>query len=219
MQRFVWPLVLFFASPLAAQETCSRAICQVPHDSLNFTKLIDFDDVMSSIGIGSRIDDVLVKDGAVFGERFAGQQRKASGDYDVISGAPLLPLTILDGGPGQTLGAMHLPGTIVLHGHGHRTYPRVEAIGEGSVAVLFDRDQPALSFDIRGGEQGYASVQFIRRNGTVIDTLTLGPLAEDSFGFMRQDMEPDIAGFLLLNTDPQGVALDNLRFESFDLMG
>lgn len=219
MRFLAFSLALFCATPLAAQSPCTRAICQVPHDGLRFTKLIDFDDVISSIGIGSRIDNVLVKDGAIFGERFAGQERVASGDYDVITGAPMLPLTILDGGPGQTLGAMHLLGTIVLHGHGHRTYPRVEAVGEGSVAVLFDRDQPALSFDIRGGEQGYATVQFINRGGTVIDTLTLGPLGEDSFGFSRQNMQPDIAGFILLNTDPQGVALDNLRFEGFDLMG
>ncbi|MGB7317163.1 MAG: hypothetical protein WBC85_04280 [Planktotalea sp.] len=191
----------------------------MPHDSLRFSKIIDFDDVISSIGIGSRIDEVLIRDGAVFGERFAGQIRGASGDFDVISGVPVVPLTMLDGGPGQTLGAMHLLGTIVLHGHGHRTYPRVEAVGEGSLAVLFDRDQPSLAFDIRGGEQGFATVRFFRRDGSVIDTLTLGPLAEDSFGFTRQNSQPDIAGFLLLNTDPQGIALDNLRFEGFDLMG
>lgn len=219
MRCLVISLALLLAPPLAAQEKCARPICEVPPDSLRFTKLIDFDDVTSSIGIGSRIDEVLVRDGAIFGERFAGQKRETQGDFDVISGPPQLPLTILDGGPGQTLGAMHLLGTIVLHGHGHRTYPRVEAVGEGSVAVLFDRDQPSLSFDIRGGEQGYASVQFLRRDGSLIDTLTLGPLGEDSYGFMRQNMQPDIAGFVLLNTDPQGVALDNLRFEGFEMLG
>ncbi len=219
MQRLALSFFCLLATPLAAQDTCSRAVCEVPHDSLRFTKIIDFDDVMSNMGIGSSIDEVLIRDGAVFGERFAGQQREENGDYDVISGAPFVPLQVLDGGPGQTLGAMHLPGTIVLHGHGHRTYPRVEAVGEGSIAVLFDRDQPSLSFDIRGGEQGYATVRFMRRDGSMIDTLTLGPLGEDSFGFARQKMQPDIAGFILLNTDPQGVALDNLRFEGFDLLG
>lgn len=212
-------LLILLALSTSAAQACERAICLVPSQSLTFSRLIDFDDVTSSIGIGSRIDTVIARDGAQFGERFAGQTRSAQGDFDVITGAPHVPLAVIDGGPGQTLGAMHLLGTIVLHGHGHRSYPRVEAVGEGSVAVLFERDQPALAFDIRGGEQGYASVQFLRRDGSRIDTLTLGPLAEDSFAFMRKDMQPDIAGFILLNTDPQGVALDNLRFEGADLMG
>ena len=137
-------LTFLFAAPLAAQTKCERAVCQAPFENLRFSKLIDFDDVLSSMGLGSRIDDVLVRDGVTFGERFAGQLREANGDFDVISGTPLLPLTILDGGPGQTLGAMHLQGTIVLHGHGNRTYPSVEAVGEGSIAVLFERDQPSL---------------------------------------------------------------------------
>ncbi|MEP5154710.1 hypothetical protein [Planktotalea sp.] len=216
-------LALFFALVIApclhAQQACTRPICNVSPDSLQLSSLIDFNDVTSSIGIGSRIDEVLKRDGAAFGERFIGQTRHAHGDHDVISGAPILPLTLRDGGRGQTLGAMHLKGSIVLHGHGHRVYPKVEAVGEGSVAVLFDRDQPALSFDLRGGEQGFASVIFIRRDGSTIDTHTLGPLGEDSFGFERKSGQPDIAGFILLNTDPQGIALDNLRFDGFDLLG
>jgi len=32
-------------------------------------------------------------------------------------------------------------------------------------------------------------------------------------------MQPDIAGFILLNTDPQGISVDNLRFEGCDLLG
>lgn len=219
MRMIYLAISLLLAAPLAAQVTCDRPICAVPHDSLRFTKLIDFDDVVSSLGIGSRIDEILIRDGVMFGERFAGQVRSAEGDFDVISGTPLVPLTMLDGGPGQTLGAMHLMGTTVLHGHGPRIYPRVEAVGEGALAVLFDRDQPALAFDIRGGEGGFATVEFIRRDGTVIDRHHIGPLEEDSFGFSRADGRPDIAGFILLNTDPQGVALDNLRFEGADVIG
>jgi hypothetical protein len=211
--------VCLMIAPVVATADCARPVCLVDVQSLRFTKLIDFDDVINSMGIGSRIDHVLVRDGAVFGERFAGQSRGELGDYDLISGTPLAPLMVLDGGPGQTLGAMRLMDTIVLHGHGPRQYPSAEAVGEGSVAVLFDRDQPAMSFDIRGGEQGYATVQFLRRDGSLIDSVSIGPLSETSYAFRRNGQIPDIAGFLLLNTDPQGVALDNLRFESNDVIG
>ena len=85
-------------------------------------------------------------------------------------------------------------------GYGTAGFPKRDAQGEGAIAVQFDRDQPALAFDLRGGEGGTAQVQFLRRDGSVITTLQLGPLAED------------IAGFVLTNSDDQGLALDNLRF-------
>jgi len=219
MRQFLFSLALLSATPFAAQAACERPVCLADPDSLTFSKLIDFNDVMAALGLGSRLDEVLIRDGTVFGERFAGQTRHADGDFDVITGKPLLPLTVLDGGEGQTLGAMHVRGSIVLHGHGPRVFPKVEAVGEGSIAVLFERDQPALAFDIAGGEQGFASIQFINRQGEQIDTVTFGPLSETSYAFTRQKMQPDIAGFILLNTDPQGISVDNLRFEGFDLMG
>lgn len=218
--RLIMALItLLCATSLAAQDACEREVCLVQPDSLTFSKLIDFDDVIAALGLGSRLDEVLIRDGTTFGERFAGQTRKANGDFDVIVGKPLLPLTVLDGGEGQTLGAMHVRGSIVLHGHGPRVFPKVEAVGEGSIAVLFERDQPALAFDIAGGEQGFATIQFIRRDGSEIDTVTFGPLSETSYAFTRQTMQPDIAGFILVNTDPQGISVDNLRFEGFDLLG
>lgn len=210
-------LVLAFLPRLAL--ACETPVCAVDPETLRFTRTIDFDDVTSSIGIGSRIDSILIRDGARFGERFAGQHKTARGDYDRISGTPFNPLAVIDGGPGETLGAMHLSGTIVLHGHGPRRYPRVEAVGEGSIAILFDRDQPALSFDIRGGEAGRADIVFLRRDGSLIDSHSIGPLGEKGYAFHRNDHSPDIAGILLLNTDPQGIAIDNLRFESRDVIG
>ncbi len=219
MRSFLSTFALLSIAPFAAQAACDREVCLVYPESLVFSKLIDFDDVLASLGLGSRLDEVLDREGATFGERFAGQSRLADGDFDVITGKPQLPLTVLDGGEGQTLGAMHVRGSIVIHGHGPRVYAKVEAVGEGAIAVLFERDQPALAFDIAGGEQGYAKIQFIRRDGTEIDTVTFGPLAEQSYAFTRKLMQPDIAGFILLNTDPQGISVDNLRFEGFDLMG
>jgi len=153
MRNTLLTLALLTTVPFAAQAACERPVCLTDPESLVFSKLIDFDDVMASLGLGSRV------------------------------------------------------------------YPKVEAVGEGAIAVLFERDQPALAFDIAGGEQGYASIKFINRQGEEIDTVTFSPLTEASYGFARQKMEPDIAGFILLNTDPQGISVDNLRFEGFDLMG
>ena len=140
---------------------------------------------MAALGLGSRLDEVLVRDGTTFGERFAGQTRQANGDFDVITGHPFRPLTVIDGGEGQTLGAHTCARVDRVAWPRSHVYPEVEAVGEGAIAVLFESDQPALAFDIAGGEQGYATIQFINRQGEQIDSVTYGPLDETSYAFVR----------------------------------
>ena len=82
----------------------------------------------------------------------------------------------------------------------------------GAIAVLFDDNQSALSFDLRGGEAGAALVTFLRRNGSVIGAVVVEPTGEFTVGFIRSTGKNDIAGFVVTNTDPQGLAIDTLRF-------
>lgn len=223
-------LAVFFAafslvSPLAssaqagAETACGQPVCLVARDSLALAHVITFDDVQGALGIGHPIDDLLIRPGARFGERFFGQSLTPEGDFDRVAGAAHAPLTAIPGAPGATLGALRLGPTIVLQGHGPRAYPRVEAVGEGAIAIEFDNDQAALAFDLRGGENGALEVTFLRRDGSEISRLRLGPLAEESYGFVRQDTIPDIAGILITNSDPQGIAIDNLAFDKGQLTG
>ena len=157
--------------------------------------------------------------GAQFGERFLGQSLNNTTDFDNVIGPALPPLTAISGAPGQTLGVIRLMDTTVLHGHGPRGFPRAEAVGEGAISVLFDEDQIAFGLDIRGGESGAATLVFLRRDGSIIGALELSPLAEKSYAFLRQNETRDIAGFLFMNNDPQGVSIDNLRFGDAQMMG
>ena len=216
VQIAVTCVALFSGGALRA---CDTAVCLVDPDTLHFTRVITFDDLPSSPGIGRQIDTVLVQPGARFGERFLGQTLFNTGDFDLVQGPALPPLTAIAGAPGQSLGSIRLASTTVLHGHGPRGFPNPEAVGEGAISVVFDRDQTAFGFDIRGGESGAATVVFLRRDGSIIASLGLGPLAEKSYAFVRRMGENDIAGFLFENTDPQGVSLDNLRFENNQVIG
>jgi hypothetical protein len=198
---------------------CEQAICLVDPDSLALTQIVTFDDMPSSFGPGRLVDDVLVTTGVQFGERFAGQSRDALGMFDHITGVPLAPLVAISGGPGETLSITRMSGTNVLNGFGPARYPKRDAQGEGAISVLFDRDQAALSFELRGGEDGVASLQFLRRDGSIIQDMQISPVGEHGFGFVRSDGVADIAGFVLTNADPQGLALDNLRFEQPPQMG
>ncbi|WP_239113247.1 hypothetical protein [Shimia biformata] len=198
---------------------CDTPICEVDPDTLGLDQVITFDDLPSSFGVGREVPEVLVRKGAQFGERFAGQILTFDGDYDRAAGGAMAPLTVLPGVKGQNLGILRLMATSVLHGHGPAGFPNPQAAGEGSVAILFDHDQSAVGFDIRGGEGGAAFVTFLKRDGTAIGSLTIAPLSEKEYGFRRSDDTPDIAGMLIENADPEGIALDNVRFREEVVLG
>lgn len=207
---------LLCASPALA---CDRPVCLATPGAVSLNRVVTFDDMPSGYGTGTRLDTLLLADGVGFGERFAGQDLGETADHDTLAGAVLSPLTLLPGEPGGNLGIMRLMGTNILLGHGPRLHPADNAVGEGAIAVLFDTDQAALGFDLRGGEDGLAEITFFNRQGTVIDRIRLGPVAEDVFLFHRAGMQADIAGFTIVNTDPQGIALDNLRYADLPPLG
>ncbi|QFT60503.1 hypothetical protein FIU94_16865 [Sulfitobacter sp. THAF37] len=191
---------------------CGAPVCLVDPDSLALTRVITFDDIRSGSGPGRLADDVIDLDGAQFGERFAGQGLAAADTHDQVIGAALGPLILLPGQAGQNLSIVHFSGNAVLNGYGPAGFPRREGQGEGAIAWLFDNDQTALSFELRGGEDGAALAQFLRRDGSVIGAVPVEPLGEMTLGFARAGDIRDIAGVVLTNTDPQGIAIDTLRF-------
>jgi hypothetical protein len=198
---------------------CDAAVCRVDPDTLVLAQIIHFDDHPSGWDPGYRIDETLILPGASFAEHFAGMVLTPNGDFDAFTGMALPPLTLLPGAPGQTLSVVHMLGSNILNGFGPAGYPHVQAQGEGSIAILFDEDQPALALQILGGEDGEAVIQFWSRAGVLIHTeviATKGPL---SLGFERAGNLSDIAGLLITNTDPQGLAIDNLRFGPAPGMG
>ncbi len=203
--------ILFALLPLPAF-ACGDPICIVEPETLDLTRVITFDDVPSGWDPGHRIDELLVLSGATFAERFAGQSVEAAGNFDRVTGRAFSPLTLLPGAPGETLSVVNMFQTNILNGYGPAGYPRADAQGEGAIAVLFDKDQPALALDILGGEAGTARIEFLRRDGSVIHAVDLSTRGTMNLGFMRPDNTQDIAGFVITNRDPQGLAIDNVRF-------
>ena len=199
---------------LLAQQAnaCDKAVCQVNPDALALTQIITFEDQQATMGPGILLDDVLVLPGAAFAERFVGQSLEFQGSHDAVVGQAMAPLTPQAGTPGQTMSLVMMGRNKVLNGYGPAAFPRREAQGEGAISVLFDEDQPALAFDLRGGEGGHARVQFLRRDGSVIAEVPVQSVSEYAVGFQRAGGVTDIAGFVLMNVDPQGLAIDNLRF-------
>ena len=191
---------------------CGAPVCLVDPKGLSLPQIITFEDMRSGAGPGYLIDDILPMPGATFGERFAGQNVISQGFHDEVTGTAFGPLTMLPGASGQNLSLVRFSGNTMLNGYGAAGFPKRDAQGEGAIAVLFDEDQSALAFDLRGGEAGIAHVTFHRRDGTMIGTVPVDPTGEFSVGFMRSDGIRDIAGFTVTNKDPQGMAIDTIRF-------
>ncbi len=196
----------------AAALACGAPVCLVDPESLTLPRVITFDDLRSGAGPGHLFDDIIPLPGATFGERFAGQELRAEGTHDAVTGEAAAPLTMLPGAAGENLSVVHFGGNSVLNGYGVAGYPRRDGQGEGAIAVLFDEDQSALAFDLRGGEAGEALVTFHARNGALIGAVPVSPTGEFAVGFLRAGGIGDIAGFVLTNRDPQGMAIDTLRF-------
>ncbi|KEJ89984.1 hypothetical protein [Sulfitobacter donghicola] len=203
--------LLFMILPVDAF-ACGDAVCIVNPDGLSLPEHITFQETRAGAGPGFVVDDVLVLRGARFGERFAGQTVNAAGAHDVVTGAALSPLTILAGEKGQNLSVVSFRGVKVLNGYGPKGFPKRDAQGEGAIAILFDQDQAAISIDFRGGERGRADILFLRRDGVALEHIPVQPIGESSVGFLRSGNGADIAGVVVTNRDPQGIAIDSIRF-------
>jgi hypothetical protein len=187
-------------------------INQIPYASLTGTELITFDDVAGGTAPGTNYDAIFESGNTAFGERFAGQTRTTVGIFDALSGLPTGPLTLVTGSPGQNLNVF-IESTQVLTGLGPVGFPDFNAIGEGSLALLFDFDQSEFGFQLQGGNGGTATVQFFRRDGSLIDTIVLTGLSTASYGFSREGSMRDIAGISIHNDDPGGIGFDNLKHD------
>jgi PEP-CTERM motif len=203
------PIVLL---GLAGAAATAAPINQVAPGTLTGTQLTTFDDVAGGGAPGTNYDGVFVSGGVSFAERFAGQTNAPSGGFDVLSGTPTAALSLAVGSAGQNLNIFINGASQVLTGLGPAGFPNFDAIGEGSFAALFSTDQSEFGFDLVGGNGGTAFVNFFRRDGSLIDTISLGGLSDQSYAFTREGGVFDIAGISIHNNDLAGIGFDNLRF-------
>ena len=189
----------------------AASIIVISPSTLNTSDIETFSDL--SIPYPGIIDTVLVRNGISFAERFAGQTVSSDVHWsDVLSGMPTAGLTLVAGAPSQnlaqTFGNNH---SRVIAGRNE-----LEDNGEGAVAVLFSVNQFELGFSITGstGFVGNAFVSFYRRDGSLIDTVTLASLADGAFAFRGSPAVPDIAGITITNDDTGGIGFDNFRYNA-----
>ena len=177
-------------------------------------------------------------DAITLASHFAGQTpailtRRDGGRFDSLTQARALPPLRLDTGPpGQGLAiAQHRGlGSNAVFPVGPDGFERLSGRGEGMLAVLFDHDQRATGFRVhadypdplgtRPARRGSLEVIFLDRTGQVLARVVT-PLDPGltTLGYATADGLPAIAGLLILNTDPGGIAVDDILYDAAALLG
>ena len=208
--RIQYVLILVTAGIFFCGTAWAAPINQIAYASLTGTEIITFDDVAGGPAPGINYDGLFESGYTTFGEHFLGQTVTNSSGFDVISGTPSGGgLTLQTGTAGNNLGIYNYS-TNVMYGLGSLGYPDYDAIGEGAFSVLFDFDQSQFGFQLVGGDGGSATVDFFKRDGSLIDSIIISSLSEAYYGFERDLAVKDIAGISLYNSDPAGIGFDNL---------
>ena len=159
--------------------------------------------------------------------------RRDGGRHDsLIATQADSPLRLVTGPDGQGLAvARHRGfGSNAAFPIGPDGFDRLSGRGEGSLAILFDQDQRATGMLIhsdypdplgtRPAPRGAVEVIFMARDGHVLGKV-ITPLIEGitALGFQTASGQPLIAGVVILNTDPGGVAVDDILFARAALLG
>lgn len=201
-------LLLGALSAFFAAQVTAAPVNVISAGSLTGTQVATFDDV----AVGN-FDGIFASGGVGFAERFSGQSLSTSGNFDILSGSPLPGLSLQVGAANQNLSTFLYGGSNVLTGLGIVGYPDLDSIGEGAFAALFSTDQSQFGFDLVGGNRGSATVDFFRRDGSLIQSIVLSGLSSQSYAFAREAGVFDIAGISIYNSDLGGIGFDNLRFD------
>lgn len=146
--------------------------------------------------------------GATYGERFAGQTLSTGTGFDVLTGTPSSPLTLLanpvaaDNIGAQLFGA---PGNKVIYGDLNAN------VGEGALSILLGADTDVFGLNIVGANGGSFTVMFFDAASALIASISQAGLSDGYFGFSTTAGSL-IRAVSITNTDPAGIGYDNVQF-------
>jgi PEP-CTERM motif len=174
--------------------------------------------VINNAAVGSTVNDfnaapagaiagLLAQTGANYGERFAGQTLATGTGFDVLSGAPTNPLTLLANATlDDNIG-------LVLFNAGNVIYGDLGgSVGEGALSILLAADTDVFGLDVVGTDGGAFTIQFFDGLGGLIGSITQG-VTNSYFGFSTTAGSL-IRAVSITNTDPAGVGYDNVQFNA-----
>ena len=144
----------------------------------------------------------------VLGKYFEGQEIRLEGEKEVLTPTATRPLQLRGGDAGHNL----YRGQSKVWGGNLSGVGPSGVRGTGPVAVEFVREQAQLGLEFARANGGRATLRFYNRNGDILGTITIDPLENREYAFVRRGAKADIAGFTLEGTDPrEGLSLRRVR--------
>lgn len=186
-----------------------------------------FDTLPSVPEPGHRIDQHWRAPGLTIGERFVGQTALDTDGFDALTGTADHPLRAIPGAPGQTFAIAHHAGfgSNALFPVGPKGADLPEGRGEGSAALVFDMPQTAVGLRLHAeypdplGQRpasGTALLTFHHATGQTTE-VTL-PLTHGVISLAWRS-DTGIIALTVQNTDPGGIALDDILYDVTALSG
>lgn len=221
MKTAMLSMALTCASAIAAPINIGSYTLLTGTDVVTFNEFpVNYDPDNASI-TGAVQDGIVISGGVAFGEHFSGQLLGASGNFDVLSGLPAGPLTLLAGAAGQNLATVparviDLPSLqfdSVLSGIGRLGNGSSAGTGEGAISILFSADQSQIGLQLVGLNGGNTFFSFFRSDGSLIQTFSTRAANNAYLGLFRDGQIKDIRGVSIWNDDPNGMAIDNLKHD------
>jgi len=213
---------LAMAAPLAAQ-----GIEAVDYDLVlaDAQTIVTFEILPPRAEPGYQLDHGIAFPGGHVGSALAGQRVSSNGPFDRLGGQPTLPLTLVTGpdAMGLSLASHRGFGSMAVYPLGFAGFPAIEARGEGSVAVLFTDDICQVGVLIHSDYPAPLGAGNAPRGAVILtaygrDAALLGQLETtlspglSAHGLRVSHSRAAIVGLTIENTDPGGIALDDLAF-------
>lgn len=169
------------------------------------------------------------------GSHFVGQTLGVRSGHDgrrhdtLTQSRAAVPLQLVPGPEGQSLSVAWHRGfsSMALFPLGPRGFPRLDARGEGALSMLFETDQTLIGLRIHSGYEaplgtaerpGAAHITCLDRAGRKAAGIDI-PLAVGITEIGLSFSPLPVAACTLSNTDPGGIAIDDLRYRLHPLLG
>lgn len=204
----------------------------MPYDNLKqeLSNTLTFETLPQRPEPGFNLDHPLRSAGAWVGEHFAGQSivevKAANGTLHDALGHPFghRPLSVKPGPKRRNLSVAYHRGfqSNAVLPLGPDGFDAISGRGEGALAVVFDSDQQAVGFRLHTdyaaplgspSQKGEVQAHFFSRQGYPLGDVTLAPARGPTDHGFRVYSGPLIGGILITNTDPGGIAIDDILFQ------
>lgn len=226
----LWGGLLLAALPAAA--VAQDLITAMPYEAVMriASDRIGFETLPQTPEPGIELRSLMRFEGAWVGEHLAGQDVirypiENETVFDHLQGVPLAPLRAVAGAENLSVAYHRGFESNAALPLGPAGFDAIEGRGEGAMSVVFDHGQAAIGLKIHAEYEsllgiikpvGLVEISFYQKDGGVIATEFIIP--DEGVNALGYQSSTPIHAITITNTDPGGIAIDDILFQTAPLM-